>query len=113
RTDALNQVQTWEFGAGGRLLVHRVGADARGRAAYEHRYHYDSPAPATPLQGAASAHLRGRLSWLEFPTGEEHYGYDERGRVTEEVHRLWNPAQSSFEQQQRDTFRRQVSYRAD
>lgn len=113
RTDALNQVQTWEFGAGGRLLVHRVGADARGSAAYEHRYHYDSPAPATPLQGAASAHLRGRLSWLEFPTGEEHYGYDERGRVTEEVHRLWNPAQSSFEQQQRDTFRRQVSYRAD
>lgn len=112
-TDALGQTQSWEYGRAGRLLVHQVSADARGGAGYRHEYHYDAPAPNSPLQAPAAAHLRGKLSWLEYPTGEEHYSYDQHGRVAEEVQVLWNPGVSSFENQQRDTFRRTVAYRAD
>ena len=112
-TNALGQSQTWNYGAAGRLISHAVGADGHGNAGYEHRFHYDAAAPNSPLDAPNTAHLRGRLSWVEFPTGEEHYGYDDQGHLAEEVHRLWNPSSSSFEQQTRDVFRRKFAYRAD
>jgi len=112
-TNALGQSQTWNYGAAGRLISHTVSADGHGNAAYDHRYHYDVAAPNSPLDAPNAAHLRGRLSWVEFPTGEEHYGYDDQGHLAEEAHRLWNPSTSSFEQQTRDVFRRKFTFRAD
>ena len=113
RTDALGHSQRWTYGAAGRLMSHHVGGGSQSDEEYEHQYHYDEPAPGSPLGNTTSANLRGRLSWVEFPTGEEHYGYDVLGRVQEDIRKLWDPATSSFEQQQRSLFRRAIEYRAD
>ncbi len=113
RVDPLGQVQKWYYGRAGRLMRHEVTGDAHGAPDYEHLYHYDTLAPSSPLTTAGNSNLRGKLSWLEFPTGEEHYSYDALGRVQEEAQRLWNPETSSFEVQERDTYHREIDYRAD
>lgn len=115
RRDALGQTQEWIFGKAGRLTKRRLRNDALGAPDYEYRYHYDAPAPGSPLSdvSAAATNLRGELAWLEFPTGEEHFAFDQLGRLHEQATRLWNPSSSSFESQQRDVFRRTVTYRAD
>jgi RHS repeat-associated protein len=112
RVDPLGQEQEWIYGRANRLERHVVRADAHGAPDYEHRYHYDAPAASSPLT-AGTTNLRGKLAWLEFPTGEEHFAFDALGRLAEDAQRLWNPTTSSFEVQERDVHRRGLTYRAD
>lgn len=114
RQDALGQTQEWTFGKAGRLSERKVTNAALGAPDY-YRYHYDAAAPASPLSdvSAAATNLRGELAWIEFPTGQEHFAFDVLGRQREQATRLWNPATSAADNQQRDVFRRLVDYRAD
>ncbi|QQR89555.1 MAG: VCBS repeat-containing protein [Myxococcales bacterium] len=69
--------------------------DARGRALEEWhrakdgeerlsvRYHYDERSERFSWM----RHTQGQLSWLEDEVGEVHFGYDARGRATDEVRR--------------------------
>ncbi|QQR88711.1 MAG: VCBS repeat-containing protein [Myxococcales bacterium] len=96
---------TWEFSydVPGGLLSRtdpegnqlRYVYDARGRALEEWhrakdgeerlsvRYHYDERSERFSWM----RHTQGQLSWVEDEVGEVHFGYDARGRATDEVRR--------------------------
>ena len=54
-------------------------------------YHYDSPAPGLPLGdgtiGAAS-NVKGQLAWVRDLSGETHFSFDSRARLSWEVKRI-------------------------
>lgn len=109
RLDARGQRQRWQYGAANRLLRHTTFGRA-GDQEDTFAYHYDYPAPTSPLSSASG--LLGHVSWVEFPTGTEHYSYDEQGRTTERATSLWDPSRSNFEAQERSTFRRESTFDA-
>jgi RHS repeat-associated protein len=112
RTDGLGQELVTEYGASGRPArgVLRT-RDAQGNVSThsEFIFHYDSAQPDGPLPSAAN--LVGRLAWVEYPVGAEHYSYDERGLVTSEAVALWDGL-SPFSAQTRTTSVRSSGYNA-
>ncbi|MDQ3265140.1 MAG: polymorphic toxin-type HINT domain-containing protein [Myxococcota bacterium] len=74
-TNGANQVRTFEYDAGGRLVS--TGGDG---ATY--RYHYDAPKPGTDGENLAA-----RLAWVEEPRGEVQLSYDAFGRTVR--HARW------------------------
>ncbi len=112
RTDALGQRVEWQYGRANRPLLRRATRQADGEPDRVYRYHYDEADPDGPLPDAE--HLRGRLSWVEYPTGADYYDYDIYGRERESARALWNPVLSNFREQSRDIFRSRVrEYTAD
>jgi RHS repeat-associated protein len=110
RTDALGQRMEWEYGLANRLALRRTRGSVEGLEDAVYRLHYDAPDPQSPVD---VAHLNGRLAWVEFPTGTEHYSYDRYGRLEVEAHQLWNPILSNVGNQSRDLFVQRTSYAAD
>ena len=111
-TNSLGNIQRWVYGTAGRLLRHETTTSEQASATV-YAFHYDKPAPGTPLSEPDAANLLGRLAWVEHPLGAEHYAYDALGHPTEETHTLWDPDASTFAEQVRDTFREEFEYRAD
>ncbi|MBF5042068.1 hypothetical protein FGE12_06650 [Aggregicoccus sp. 17bor-14] len=80
--DATGQHLLKTYDGLGRLLTERhLRPD--GASAGELRYHYDTPSPRTPGESAAFA--RGRLTWVEDLAGQEHFAYDARGHLVEDL----------------------------
>ncbi len=108
RIDNLGQHQRWEYELGNRLRTHFVENEADGAPDHQYDYYYDEADIQGPLAGGSN--LRGEVAWVEFPTGREHFSYDEEGRVERNVSELWNPETSNFDAQQRDRFAGRAVY---
>lgn len=108
RTDALGQRKVWTYGLANRMRRLDVSNDATGTASYSYAYNYDAAKVGGPLTSATN--LLGRLAWVEYPTGEEHYSYDSGGRQVSEVRSAWDPGRSSFTAQQRDNYTQTSTY---
>lgn len=108
RIDALGQVQELSYGLMGRLLERRMRNAASGAPDYAYRFFYDAADPAGPLSQATN--LLGRLAWVEYPVGTEHYSYDVRGNQEREARTLWNPEAlgSTFTSQVRTTHQKRI-----
>ena len=78
-----------------------------GLTGYSYKYHYDTPGTSFP----GAKNLRGKLSYVEWPTGTHAVGYDALGRLTKEVETLWNGT-SPFTMQKRETFTQSYNYNA-
>lgn len=112
RTDALGQRVEWEYGLANRPRERRATNHTDGSRDVVYRYHYDEPDAEGPL--ASGENLLGRLAYVEYPTGSDHYAYDIYGREVETARLLWNPVLSNFDEQSRDVFRSKVkSFSAD
>lgn len=112
RVDALGQRQTSEYGESGRLTHQQFqakGADGLLHDAGELSYHYDLPKAAGPL--SAPQNLIGRLSYLEYPVGADHFSYDERGLLSEQAAVLWD-GKSPLDNQVRTTHLRSAAFDA-
>jgi RHS repeat-associated protein len=110
RVDALGQERHYEYGSGNRLLNVSIRKDAHGAPDYDYKYHYDAADPRGPL--ATATNLKGRLAWVEWPTGSAHFSFDTLGRAVKETQSLWDPERSVFEQQTRDVFTKERDYDA-
>ncbi len=96
-------------------LLGRVTAEdhvpASGERRESVRYYYDGIGARSEPASMQSYQL-GRLSWVQDEAGEEHYGYDSRGRSVDTVHRFSDGADgaeyhtfSDYDAADRVTFR--------
>jgi RHS repeat-associated protein len=96
REDAKGQVITYAYDAANRTLskVHRAAGEG-GADRTEAAYHYDLAAGTLDFGDGTSGSARnvqGRLAWIEDPSGEEHFSYDERGNIEWVLKRVREPA---------------------
>jgi RHS repeat-associated protein len=70
-----------DYDGGGRIL-HEKYVEADGSAGGTITYHYDDPSPRLGDGGVSQV---GRLTWVEDLAGEEHFQYDERGRMVHDA----------------------------
>jgi RHS repeat-associated protein len=119
RTNAVGHVRRYEYGKAGRLrraFGERPASAPRTPVItdFVHEYHYDEAAPDSPLPkatGLGGRNLLGKLAWIKFPTGAEHYAYDAFGNLTAQAVELWDGV-SPFEAQVRGTFVKEHTYNA-
>lgn len=78
--DAQGQQRVLDYDALGRTLADRL-LDATGAEVSRAEYHYDAPSPKFADDPASP----GNLTWVRDAAGEEHFRYDERRRLVENV----------------------------
>ena len=95
--DAKNQRITYTYDAANRLLTedyHDKGSPSSANRTPDVVYHYDTGAGTINLGDTTkgiAANTKGKLSWVEDLSGEEHISYDELGRIVWTVKRISDP----------------------
>lgn len=86
RTDATGNRVEYVYDLLGRVTTESHTA-AGGESRNSVRYHYDGTRSRSAPESMQSYQL-GRLSWIQDDAGEEHFGYDARGRTVDTIHRF-------------------------